>query len=627
LIPWLEKFPSLPVVVLGNEAKSVLMPELSNHGILAARGVKVKNRICAIHPAWIRRSIGKMAGKGEDKQDLSPTLMWDIHEAIHHSLPEELCYVEGVPPLIQDLSFASCDLETQGFDPSYGHITEIGWGMGKGRAYREHYTESHRHVYQSAFDRYPCVFHNALFDVPFLRGKNYRVENYHCSMQMAHLLTPDMPLALEFQNTLHVHYLPWKGSSRKDMAKYHATDLDVAWQLWDRQVTLAKQRGLWSTYTDVDLPVLKRMAEAKCIGIRVDKDKMFKLNVALGMRTEQIDAVLNKACPGVDWNSPKQLAVLLYDVLGLPTQFHKKTKAVTTDADALEELAEISDHPILKLMMQRRSLETMRTRYTEMILDDNNYYHHDVSFTAATGRARGFLLTMQKGAMRSLFIPDEPGWEFLYADWSQVELWISAIVSGDTHMQEFLAQGSFHAATAARFKGGPNDKTNPYYNNAKFITHGANFGRGEQSIARDHEIPLRDVQVFLKWLESEFPVWAAWRKEQMRMAYAEGQITNRFGFTRYFWSGNIRGMAYSFEPQSCPADMMKRTIISLWPELPQPARIVLPVHDALLIAYPSEMREEVTKVTKEHMEQPWKELGGWRATAEIGYGSNWQEAS
>jgi len=262
-----------------------------------------------------------------------------------------------------------------------------------------------------------------------------------------------------------------------------------------------------------------------------------------------------------------------------------------------------------------------------MVLDEKDYYHHDVSFTAATGRARGFLLTMQKGTMRSLFIPDHEGWEFLYADWSQVELWISAIVSGDKRMQEFLGAGSFHAYTAAKFKGGEATKSHPYYNTAKFITHGANFGRGDVSISRDHDIPLGDVRIFLKWLEDEFPVWFAWRQEQFRMGYQEGKLENRFGFTRYFWSGNIKGMTYSFEPQSCPADMMKRTILSIWDELPKPSRVVLPVHDALLIAYPSEMREEVTKVTKDHMEQPWPELGGWRARCEIGYGKNWQEAS
>src|SRR5262249_19718973 len=160
------------------------------------------------------------------------------------------------------------------------------------------------------------------------------------------------------------------------------------------------------------------------------------------------------------------------------------------------EALEPYQNPAVRLLLRRRALDKMRSTYTDYSLDSNDFFHGDVSFTAATGRARGFLMTLQKGMMRSIFIPDEPGWEFLYADWNRIELWISAIESGDLKMQEVLTKENFHDFVArgcfTTYKGKKESKET--YERTKFITHGANFGRSETSISRDHDIPLDVVR-------------------------------------------------------------------------------------------------------------------------------------
>lgn len=631
-----EELAALPegtkIIALGGEAKEVLLPQLAGVGILKARGTIIGNIGCALHPAYIRRTQRHLGGgddmKGE-KQDMTPTIAHDIEELLRHTPVEVKQYVEGIPIGRTQQEMVSCDIETGGhLEAHQAPPTEIGFGVSPGLAYRERYQHSGRERYDEWLSG-PTVFHNMLFDVPYLRHHGHTVDEPHDTMGLSHLLWPDMPLKLEFVNGMWCHYPPWKKSTRKSKPEfYHGTDLDttiISWQAMERE---ARRLGdPWRLYNEEWLPVTKLCCEMKQRGIRIDHDKMIKLNIGLGMKIDQIDIVLAKACPGVDFNSPQQVMHLLYDVMKLPVQYNRQTGNRTSDAEALEALGEVCDHPVLQLLLQRRAMEKLKSTYTDYSIDANGFMHHDISFTNATGRARGFLLTIQKGAMRSLFIPDFDDWEFCYADWEQIELWISAVVSGDKAMQEVLSRGSFHAYVAHGFFGGPQDKSNPKYNETKFITHGLNFGRGEQSIKQAHGVDVSTTRGLTKYMAETFLDWGRWRQSQLHKAQTLGYLKNCFGHTRGLWSGNIKGMAYSFDPQSIPAHMIKRTIMSLWDELPQPARIVLPVHDALLVAYPTVMREEVLPIVKEHMEQPWPQLGGWRARCEISYGANWQVAS
>lgn len=632
----LEQIPGVPIVALGDIAKKFLIPNWDHISIMNFRGSRVGRTLAAIHPAWARRSLqrgSEGAGDGGDKQDLSPTIAFDVYGAVAHYPPEHINYIRGIPESILDEpgDWAACDLETIGqLDPRNGGIGEIGWCMRPGIAYRENYDPSKRELYAKVFKKYPKqVFHNMNFDVDWLEYNKYEIQDPHCTMILAHLANPDLPLGLEFQNSLWCHYPPWKGLRKSDPHKYHATDLDTTNQIYPRLIDAVERQGLLGLYNTEVLPATKVCLKMKQGGMRIDFNKMLLLNRSFVNMIEKIDGALNKFSP-IDWGSPKQVMGVLYDGLKLPVQHSKTTGNPTSDADALETLWHMSKHPLLKLLLQRRAYEKMRSTYSDYKVDSQSFFHDDVSFTAATGRARGFLLTLQKGAMRSLFVPDQEGWEMAYADWNRVELWISAILSGDRKLQEVLARENFHVYVGRQIPGHESftkesDKT--FYEGIKHTSHGINFGRGAPSIAEEHEMDLGLVNQIIAGLKHTFPQWFFWREQEYMTASKTGQLMNPFGFIRHFWSGNIRGMAYSFQPQSVPAHMIKRCIVQLDAQLPKPARLLLPVHDATLVCYPTEIRKEVHECLHDVMEQAWPQLGGWKATISIGVGKNFQEAS
>ena len=613
----------IPVIVAGSMAKDVVLSQWAMHGITVARGCTDGRYTAMVHPSFIYRT-GRFGDSS--KQNLKPTLSYDIGSALDKDPPPPM----HVQSLMPGGDFLSSDLETnRTLNPRLGNIEQIGFGGADGKVWREHYTEDHRALYQGTMLDRPIVYHNAEFDVYWKEHKGYQVPNWDCTLLAAHLLHGDLPLSLEFVNSLYVHVPPWKHRASKmgTDGKYHATDLYVTAIAWDRMRLELKQSGLWSLYQDEVKPITRCCIDLKHKGIKVDTALMQKMQIAFSMQIEKIDGALNKLAPGTNWDSSQQRISVLYDLWNLPKKYNDKTQRLTSDAEALDELAEETQHPGVRLLAARQLYAKMISTYTDHEVDEHDMFHFDLSFTTSTGRARGFLLTLPKGRMRSLFIPDYPDWEIAYLDWDRVELWISAICSGDKKFQEVLTKYNFHAYVGEMCFGHPIKKGTPEYESVKHITHGANYGRGIPSIAAGHNIPVAVVTRVLNWMENTFVDWAKWRRNRLETAQLTGGITNAFGYRRYMWSGNLKGMAFSFEPQSVVAHMIKRVTIQMCRELPKPARVLFPFHDAEAICYPTEMRQQVIPVAKQIMERSWDELGGWSAKCSVGIGNNLQEAA
>lgn len=622
--PELEALPEdVPILALGTFAKDALIPDWGHFGVTKTRGCKHGRVTSALHPAFIRRTA--RAGSSE-KQDLSPTLAYDIQAALE-KIPRPRLQIIAAPVVAP---FQSCDLETDGkLNPRKGPIDQIGFGSVTGETFREHYKEENRALYKETLEKYPIVFHNAPFDMDWLEYNNYRIPEWDDTMLACHLIHGDLPLGLDFVNSMYVHHAPWKHQKRSSLLgdQYHATDLYVTALGWQKLKLELQSQGMWGLYQNEVKPVTRRCIDMKKAGLKIDAERMYKMQLAFTLQLTRIETALNKLAPGTNWNSSKQVMSVLYDVWQLPRQYKEGTDSETGDSEALEELAELTNHPGVKLLRAHRLYAKMIGTYTDHEIDDNGYFHPDISFTTATGRARGFILTIPRGVMRSVFIADHPDWEIAYLDWDRVELWISAVRSGDQAFKDILTKYNFHEYVGERCFGKPVIKGMPEYEDTKHITHGANYGRSAQSISDGHDIPLPTVQKVLNWMEVTFPVWAKWRKDMHEEARRTGGLTNAFGYRRYMWSGNIKGMAYSLDPQSDVAHMCKRVIIQLWDELPSPARIMFPFHDALAITYPKEMRDVVIPIAQARMEQAWPQLGGWAAKCGIGYGDNLAEAS
>lgn len=622
----------IPILILGGVAKDILLPQWASMGPTTTRGCRKGRMLSALHPAFIRRTA---RGGDSEKQDLQPTLAYDISTALGLGPePNPVTYGVVVSPSVA--TFRSCDLETNmTLNPRLAHaqIDQIGWGYPDGSVQREKYDEGHRPLYQQQFKGCPIVFHNSAFDVDWLETKGYErfeVEDFEDTMGAAHLLHSDLPLGLEFVNSLYVHVPPWWQKSTRNRFQdgtYHATDLYVTAQAWPRMKLEMQAEGLYGLYTKEWKPVTRVCIDLKQKGIKMDTERTAKLQIAFQLQIQKIDTALAKLAPGVNWNSSTQVMDTLYKTWGLPEQRNENNK-LTGDAEALETLTDITNHPGPKLLVARRTYGRMISVYTDNEVDSNGFFHFDVSFTTSTGRARGFILTIPRGAMRSIFIPDEPDWEIAYADWSSVELWISAVRSGDKAMQQVLRDHNFHEWLGTQAFAKPILKGTEAYEDTKHIDHGYNYGRGAPSISKGHDIPINRVVPVLQMMDTKFAIWHKWREDILSEARRTGKLTNAFGFTRYMWSGNIKGMAWSFDPQADVAHMCKRVMIQLHlnKQLPAPARLLMPFHDAVAVTYPKEMRAQVTKVLDDVMGQPWPELGGWRAPYKIGYGDNLADA-
>ena len=539
------------------------------------------------------------------------------------------------------MNHLSCDIETAGkLDPRDGPIDQLGFGVGRYRCFREKYTEAHRSEYQAIFDSARrIVFHNGTFDLPYLRYYRYDVpiERYEDTILGFHMLNPDLPLGLETVNSIYSHFRPWwnkkKGQSLTEQwtnPLYHAHDLVSTWIAWQGIELDLHREGKWRLYRDESVPVAYACMRLKQEGIRINVDLMERMRLVWCKKIDEIEKALDKFAH-INWSSSQQVRDLLYKQWNLPPQYERTVRgpALTSNEKALEKLMVKTEHPAVKLLVYLRKLSRQRSNYLEYKVDDKGFYHFDIAFLNATGRARGELLTMQRGPIRSIFIPDEPGWKFASADWERVELYIGAVVSGDTHYLDILNNTQFHEyAGKLVLKEDVTKKGTPLlYERVKNISHGTAYGRGAPAISREYDIPIRDVTDYQLWLEHEFPIWWQWRLNQVRTADKEGRLTNSFGFTRYFWSGNTSGMALCMEPQSDVAHMVKRTMLRCQAELPKPCRVVFPFHDNLTITYPEEMEEQALECLRANMEREWPELHNWKGKSDIKTGYNLQEVT
>lgn len=643
------------VLGLGQEALRALVPD-EYRKITDVRGSRYGRYFFALHPSGLMRNLThKEGGESESKafkQDLTPTLPADVSAALEEEEvpPKQYRFSLGMDWTNPD--FVSSDIETDwNLDPRKGPPTEIGFGYGPGRADSVRYSEAHRGAYQEVFDKKRVVWQFGLFDVPYLDHHGYRfgargdertvavgTDNFEDTILGAHLLHGDLPAGLEFLNSIYVHYPPWKKGEKRQSRDYHATDLDVTWQTWYKMEQKLKEEGLWHLYQTETKPTYRVCMNLKKKGVRLDLELMRKMKLAFTMQARKCEQGLSKLAPGTNWNSSKDVIEALYGRWKLPVQYHRtRTRGIwgegrpSASYGALEHLlnTEAGKHPGLRLLLYYRFFQHQISTYCEIPTDSEGFYHPDFSFTAATGRCRGdVLLTLpQTSGIRRLVVGDQPGWKVGYADWERVENWVGALDAHDLHFQQMLAKENLHQKVGLTLTGQVMARGSRDYEDIKRVSHGIPYGRSAKEISKNYEIPEAKAQAVIDWYHTEFKLWALWRQQTVEQAERDGFLENAFGFRRHFWAGNIRGAALAFFPQSEVAHMIKRVLVQAETRLPRPARIVMPLHDAVVFTYPPEMEAETLAAVKELMGQEWPEYNNHRFGVEINVGNNFDEAS
>jgi DNA polymerase I len=451
-------------------------------------------------------------------------------------------------------------------------------------------------------------------------------------------------------------------------AQYCGMDVHLTWRLalLLRQELIAMGAALPQLLDQVELPLEPVLAQMEATGIRIDTAYLGELSTELKAALERLE-VEAKAAAGVDFNlaSPKQLGELLFDTLGLDRKKSRKTKTGwSTDAVVLEKLEDA--HPVVALVLEHRTLSKLKSTYVDalpaLMEPETGRVHTDFNqAVTATGRLSSSNPNLQNipirtefsRRIRKAFLPQE-GWSLISADYSQIELRILTHLCGEAVLVEAYRSGDDVHALTARLLLEKDTVTPDERRLGKTINFGVIYGMGAQRFARETGVSQAEAKDFLVKYKQRYPKVFAFLELQERLALSRGYVETILGRRRPFHFdpnglGRLRGKdpleielevarrggmeaqqlraAANAPIQGSSADIIKLAMVQLQRELETaalPARLLLQVHDELVLEAAPEALEAVLTLTRETME---------RAVAlsvplvvETGVGPNWMEA-
>lgn len=363
------------------------------------------------------------------------------------------------------------------------------------------------------------------------------------------------------------------------------------------------------------------------------------------------------------WRSSSVMEKWLYTEQGLPVQKDIKTGKTSTGKLALDKLARYTrlNKPecteAIEALRQLRKLNSLETLFCKEELAVTGWQHSSFNVHGtSSGRLSSSnpnLQNVPEGA-RYLYVPSTPGWKLIECDYSSGENRLTAYFSNDTERLNRFSQPGFneHKYATSLFFGIPmedvvkdNDKDAPY-GKAKRVVHGSGYGLGALKMSKMYDMDFKETKKLMSEWKQLNPKLTEWQEATTSMAKKQGYLTTPFGRKHWFYTSTSYTESLSFLPQSTLADVCFRAMIALmyerinWPlenvlklglevvePLPQPANLLLQVHDALIVECPAEMVDEVVGVMKRVMEQPFKELGGFAIPVSASVGDSWGEMS
>ncbi len=408
-----------------------------------------------------------------------------------------------------------------------------------------------------------------------------------------------------------------------------------------------REQGMWELYETAELPLCRVLAEMERTGCGVDARALTAFGETLSARiAEQEAAIYDMAGGKFNINSPKQLGEVLFERLGLP--HGKKTKTGwSTNADVLEKLR--FQHPMVDAVLEYRQFTKLKSTYADGLLkamDPDGRIRTNFQMTVtATGRLSSTEPNLQNiptrtdlgSEFRRMFTASE-GCVLVDADYSQIELRLLAHIAGDEAMQTaFLAGGDFHAETASKvFHVAREDVTHEMRRSAKAVNFGIVYGISAFSLSQDIGVSVSDAKAYMEAYFATFPGVRKYMDDVIKKARETGYVETLFHRRRDLpelasSNKNMQSfgerVALNTPVQGTAADVMKMAMVAVWKRLraekPQ-ARLVLQVHDELIVECPEAEAEAVARLLEEEMENVVKL--SVPLTAEAHWGKNWLAA-
>jgi DNA polymerase-1 len=413
-------------------------------------------------------------------------------------------------------------------------------------------------------------------------------------------------------------YLPVNEVS-EDKAGY------FAFLLWDILSEKLKESEMMSLYKDIELPLIQVLFEMEKRGIAADREHIAEYGSKLLIRINELTKeIYDLAGEEFNINSPKQLGVILFEKMGLPSG--KKTKSgYSTSADVLEKLSE--DYDIVKKILEYRQYSKLKSTYADGLYDfikEDGRIHCSFNQTVtATGRLsctdpnlQNIPIRTELGRLiRKNFVPKE-GCVFLDADYSQIELRVLAHLSKDkTLIDAFLSGADIHQTTASKVFNVPFDEvTKDQRRSAKAVNFGIVYGISAFGLSEDIGISRSEASKFIdKYFETYKDV-KKYVDSLVEGAKDKGYVSTLYGRRRYIKeldspNFNIRQfgerVAMNTPVQGTAADIIKISMINVNNRLKaetKGSRLLLQIHDELLIEAPEYEKELAAKILKEEME-------------------------
>ena len=434
--------------------------------------------------------------------------------------------------------------------------------------------------------------------------------------------------------------------------QYAAEDADLALQLCRKLKPMLVAPGLKRLYDEVDLPLVDVLADLELAGVRLDVDALAVIARDFRARRDGAEArVLALAGAAFNLNSPSQLGKVLYEKLGLPVlKRTEKTKAPATDEEVLSELAKREDGEIAAQLLVHRQMQKLLGTYVEalpaMVNPITGRLHTRLHQAAvATGRLASSdpnlqnipVRTEEGRVIRGAFLPAE-GWTLLDADYSQIELRVVAALAQDPVLLGAFASGEdIHRRTASEVMGVPMDQvTADQRSAAKAVNFGLLYGQGAYALSANLGISFGQAKAFIERYFERMPKVAEWIEGIKARAAEEGLVRTAWGRIRRIpelESKNpglkAQGLreAVNTVVQGTAADLMRRAMVRLHRALVADgleARLLLQVHDELLLEAPPGELDRASELLKEAMEGA-DDLGplGVKLAAEVRAGADW----
>ncbi|MCR2029800.1 DNA polymerase I [Alistipes timonensis] len=566
------------------------------------------------------------------------------------------------------------DTETTGFDIFNDRIVGLSLAVEPFKAwyvpFKEENTPQYAEIVRPLFENENIakIGQNIKFDLMVLRrlGIAIRGRKYD-TMILHYLLDPESRHNMNALSERYLNYKPieietliGKGSKQLTMdlvnvervKEYAAEDADVTLRLKHELYPMVEKIGLQHLYFEVEEPMIAVLADIEMAGVRIDTGALAVYAVELNRKLGELEAAIRTEAgeANLNINSARQLGEVLFAKMRIAEKPKMtKTKQFCTDEDYLQSFAR--KHRIVDLILEYRGVKKLLSTYVEALpqLVNRTTGRIHTSFNqavTATGRLSSTNPNLQNipvrddmgRRIRKAFIPSDDDHLLLSADYSQVELRLMAHLSGDESLIAAFEHGEdIHTATAAKlFNKSLEEVTSEERRRAKTANFGIIYGISAFGLSQRLEIPRKEAKEIIDGYFASYPKVKEYMDNVVEKAKEEGFVSTIFGRRRYLndissHNAVARGLAernaVNAPIQGSAADIMKIAMINVHRRFAAEgirSRVILQVHDELVVDMLRSEQERVTAIVTECMESAAQLKV--RLIADAGVGDNWLEA-